>query len=89
MILLGTYFVSRDAMLKNIKKHMIKESMHWQNFTKCFKIFLYIYFLGKINRNTYTDLFTGNFSEVGSGNINTMILGLILILIGSLIQFSN
>lgn len=43
MILLGTYFVSRDAMLKNIKKHMIKEGMHWQNFTKCFKIFLYIY----------------------------------------------
>lgn len=89
MILLGTSFLSRGTMLKNIKRHMMKEGVHWQNLTKCFKIFLYIYFLGKINRKTYTGLFSGSFSEIGSGNINTTILGLILILIGSLIQFFN
>jgi len=89
IILLGTSFVSRDTILQNIKKHMIKEGVHWQNLTKCFKIFLYIYFLGKINRNTYTDLLSGSANEIGSGDINTTILGLILTLIGSLVQFFN
>lgn len=87
MVLLGTCFVSRDAILKSVKKHMMKQGLHWQNLTKLFKIFLYIYFLGKINRRTYTDLLSGDFSEIASGNITIMILGLILIVFGATIQF--
>ena len=87
MALLGTSFVSRDTIQKNIKTHMVKKGVHWQNLTKPFKIFLYIYFLGKVNRNTYISLFSGDFSEIGSGNINTTIIGLILIVAGSLIGF--
>ena len=86
IILLGTFFVSRDTILQSIKKHMIKKGLLWQNLSKSFKIFLYLYSLGRINEKTYNDLFCGDLTEICSGNITIMILGWILIVIGYMIS---
>jgi len=63
---------------------MVEQGAHWQNFTAGFKSFVYLYYLGGINKQTYLDLLCGDF---GNSSITITILGLFLIILGTGMQF--